>query len=164
MTAAVPATRWVFWAGAAAAFLLALWLLNDILLPFVVGAVVAYFFDPVVTRLQHHGLSRTWATTAVTVLAALFAIGAAMAILPPLYNQVQSLVLNAPQYAVKAVARVQPMVEPLRERFGLPPVSLHDLQAEATQRRARRWLCSAPLPPGWHSGASPSSICLVSCS
>ena len=134
MTPAAPATRWGFWVGAAAAFLLALWLLNDILLPFVVGAVVAYFFDPVVTRLQRLGLSRTWATAAVTVLAALIAIGAAMAILPPLYNQVQSLVLNAPQYAVKAVARVQPMIEPLRERFGLPPLSLHDLQAEATQR------------------------------
>ena len=43
-----PVTRWRFWLGVAAGFLLLLWLLNDILLPFVVGAVVAYFFDPVV--------------------------------------------------------------------------------------------------------------------
>ena len=45
-----PAYRWRFWLGAAIVFLLLLWLLNDILLPFVVGAVVAYFFDPVVVR------------------------------------------------------------------------------------------------------------------
>ena len=29
--------RWLFWAGVAVGFLLLLWLLNDILLPFVVG-------------------------------------------------------------------------------------------------------------------------------
>src|SRR6185312_9332714 len=79
MTKLAPASRWRFWLGAAAVLVLALWLLNDILLPFVVGAVVAYFFDPVVARLQRYGLSRTLATTAVTILAALIAIGAAFA-------------------------------------------------------------------------------------
>ena len=64
----------------AAGFVLLLWLLNDILLPFVVGMAVAYFLDPVVTRLQRLGMSRTWATTAVTILAVLLAIGVAMAI------------------------------------------------------------------------------------
>ncbi len=134
MTEVVPPNRWRFWVGVGAVFLLMLWLLNDILLPFVVGAVVAYFFDPVVARLQRHGLSRTWATAAVTILAALIAIGVAMAFLPPLFGQLQALVAKAPQYAVQVAARVQPMIEPIRERFGLPPLSLHELQAEATQR------------------------------
>src|SRR5438309_2312333 len=94
--------RWRFWVAMAAAFLVALWLLNDILLPFVVGIVVAYFLDPVVARLQRLGLSRTLATTTVTILAALIAIGVAMSVLPPLFGQVQSLVLSAPEYTVKA--------------------------------------------------------------
>ena len=75
-TSAQP-TRWRFWLGAAIVFLVVLWLLNDILLPFVVGAVLAYFFDPVVGRLQRAGLSRTWATIVVTVAAALISVGAA---------------------------------------------------------------------------------------
>jgi predicted PurR-regulated permease PerM len=133
MTEAAPATRWRFWVAAALVFLLILWLLNDILLPFVVGIVVAYFLDPVVARLQRLGMSRTWATTAVTILAALLAIGVAMAILPPLFSQIQSLIVNAPQYLVQAVARVQPLIEPLREKLGLPSLSLQELQAEATQ-------------------------------
>ena len=58
------AVHWRFWAAAAVVFLGLLWLLNDILLPFVVGMAVAYFLDPVVTRLQRLGLSRTLATTA----------------------------------------------------------------------------------------------------
>jgi predicted PurR-regulated permease PerM len=131
--AAAVANRWRFWVAVAAGLLLLLWLLNDILLPFVVGGVVAYFFDPLVMRLQRAGMSRTWATTVVTVVAALMAIGVVMAILPPLFGQVQALIAKAPQYAVQVMQRVQPMVEPVRERMGLPPLSLQELQSEATQ-------------------------------
>jgi predicted PurR-regulated permease PerM len=129
-----PVTRWRFWLGVAAGFLLLLWLLNDILLPFVVGAVVAYFFDPVVTRLRRAGLNRTWATTVVTIVAVLIATGAAMAVVPPLFAQIQALIGKAPEYVVKAAQRVQPMIEPVREKLGLPTLSLQELQAEATQR------------------------------
>jgi predicted PurR-regulated permease PerM len=133
MTETAAAARWRFWAAAAVVFVLILWLLNDILLPFVVGIAVAYFLDPIVVRLQRVGLSRTWATTAVTFLAVLLAVGVAMAILPPLFGQLQSLIVKAPQYIVQAMARVQPLIEPLREKLGLPSLSLQDLQAEATQ-------------------------------
>ena len=133
MTETVPATRWRFWVAAAVVFLLILWLLNDILLPFVVGIAVAYFLDPVVGRLQRFGMSRTWATTTVTILAVLLAVGIAMAILPPLFGEVQSLIIKAPQYMVQAAARVQPLIEPLRQKLGLPSLSLQDLQTEATQ-------------------------------
>ncbi len=128
-----PVTRWRFWLGVAAGFLLVLWLLNDILLPFVVGAVLAYFFDPVVVRLERAGLSRTGATAVVTVVAALVAVGAATAIVPPLFGELQSLIVKAPQFAVQAAERVQPMIEPVRAKLGLEPLSLRDLQAEATQ-------------------------------
>ncbi|MBM3650522.1 MAG: AI-2E family transporter [Alphaproteobacteria bacterium] len=126
--------RWRFWLAVGAGFVLALWLLNDILLPFVVGVAVAYFLDPVVGRLQRLGLSRTLATTSVTIVAALVAIGAVMAVLPPLFSQIQSLVENAPDYTVKAAMRIQPLVEPLRDRLGLPELSLQELQSEVAQR------------------------------
>lgn len=125
--------RWLFWGAVAAAVLLLLWLLNDILLPFVVGMVVAYFLDPVVVRLERARLSRTMATTVVTILAVLAAVGIVMAILPPLFGQIQSLITSAPEYIVKAMGRIQPLLEPLRNRLGFDPPSIHDLQAEATQ-------------------------------
>jgi predicted PurR-regulated permease PerM len=133
MAQPISAGHWRFWLAAAAIFLLLLWVLNDILLPFVVGIVVAYFLDPAVARLQRHGMSRTWATTVVTILAVLAGVGAAMAILPPLFGQVQGLIVNAPQFALKAIMQLQPLVEPLRERFGLPALSVDALQADATQ-------------------------------
>ena len=137
MTGTGSSGRWLFWVAVAGGFLLFVWLLNDILLPFVVGIVVAYFLDPVVRRLQRLGMSRTWATTAVTILAVVTAIGAAMAILPPLFGQLQALILNAPDYTVKLAARVLPLIDPLREKLGLPKLSLHELQAEVTQRASQ---------------------------
>src|SRR6187397_3199754 len=94
MTVTSQPARWRFWVAMAALFLVTLWLLNDILLPFVVGIVVAYFLDPVVARLQRLGMSRTLATTAVTIVAVLLTIGVAMAILPPLFGQLQALPLS----------------------------------------------------------------------
>ena len=128
-----PANRWRFWVGVAALFVLVLWLLNDILLPFVVGAVVAYFLDPVVARLQRYGLSRTLATATVTIVAALIAIGAATAIVPPLIGQVEALVMKAPEYIAQAGMRAKPMIEPIRLRLGLPPLTFQELQSEAAQ-------------------------------
>ncbi|MFZ5780970.1 MAG: AI-2E family transporter [Pseudomonadota bacterium] len=128
-----PRGHWRFWVALGALFLLLLWLLNDILLPFVVGMVVAYFLDPLVTRLQRMGMSRMWATTAVTIIAVIAAVGAATAILPPLFGQVQALVTNVPEYVVKVATQVQPLIEPLRIRLGLPPLSVQEMQSELTQ-------------------------------
>ena len=131
MTVISQPARWRFWVAMAAVFLLTLWLLNDVLLPFVVGIVVAYFLDPVVARLQRLRMSRTWATTAVTIFAVLLTVGVAMAILPPLFSQLQSLILNLPDYTVKLAARVA--AEPdlsssarraFRETIGRAPTSV----------------------------------------
>ena len=133
MTQPANVNRWRFWLAAAAVFLLLLWLLNDILLPFVVGIVVAYFLDPVVHRLQRLGLSRAMATAAVTIMAVLLTVAVAMAILPPLFGQVQALIVKIPEYVVKASMRIQPLVEPLMHKLGMQPLSVQDLQAKAAQ-------------------------------
>jgi predicted PurR-regulated permease PerM len=133
MTQAAIAGRWRFWVAAGIGFLLALWLLNAILLPFVVGMVVAYLLDPAVLWLQRFRISRTLATTIVTILAVVAAVGASMAILPPLISQVQQLIAGAPQLALKAIMRIQPLIEPFQERFGLPALSLQTIQTEAAQ-------------------------------
>ncbi len=144
--------RWRFWLAAAAVFLLVLWLLNDILLPFVVGMVVAYFLDPVVVRLQRLGLSRTMATTAVTVVAVLLSVGIAMAILPPLFGQLQALIVKAPEYVVKAALRIQPLLEPLLARLGLQPLSVQDLQSQAAQWAGKAFAIAGGVAGGVAQG------------
>jgi predicted PurR-regulated permease PerM len=47
-----------YWGIAAAAALVVLWVLGDVILPFVLGAAAAYFLDPVADRLERMGLGR----------------------------------------------------------------------------------------------------------
>ncbi len=116
-----PINRWRFWLGAAALFILALWLLNEILLPFVVGGAVAYFFDPVVARLERYGLIADPGDGHGHHPCGADCDWRATAIVPPLFGQIEELVARAPMYIVRRPARVQPMIEPIRARLGLPP-------------------------------------------
>ena len=62
-----------YWAAGAAVFLVLLYLLRGVLMPFVAGLAVAYFLDPVADRLEARGLSRLWAT--IAIVAGVFGIG-----------------------------------------------------------------------------------------
>ena len=47
--------------------ILALWLLGDIMLPFIAGLVLAYFLDPVADALERLGLPRLAATLLILI-------------------------------------------------------------------------------------------------
>src|SRR5690554_5474506 len=51
----------LIWVSVLLAFLIVMWLLSGILLPFLVGAGVAYFLDPLVGRLHRWGVPRVLA-------------------------------------------------------------------------------------------------------
>ena len=57
-----PRAQLQFWGIGLAIFVLVLWLLGSTLLPFLLGAAIAYFLDPLADRLQRLGLSRALAT------------------------------------------------------------------------------------------------------
>ncbi len=61
----------LFWLVGLAVLLAAVFILRDIMLPFVAGMAVAYFLDPVVDMLEARVRSRTLATALVTALAML---------------------------------------------------------------------------------------------
>ncbi|MBA4492662.1 AI-2E family transporter [Paracoccus sp. S1E-3] len=72
-----------WWTGAILVFLLVMWLLGQAILPFIIGAGVAYLLDPLADRLERAGLSRTWAVVTIT-LAALLALVAFLLLLAPI--------------------------------------------------------------------------------
>ncbi|MCA8880188.1 MAG: AI-2E family transporter [Rhodobacteraceae bacterium] len=85
-----------YWGIAAAVVLLVLWLLGNVLLPFVLGAAVAYLLDPIADRLERLGLSRTFAVAIISVAFLLLVIFVALAIVPTLVRQSIDLVNSAP--------------------------------------------------------------------
>lgn len=81
-----------YWGIAAAIFILLLWLLGDVLLPFVIGGAVAYFLDPVADRLENLGLSRAAATAIITVFSILAFALMILMVVPALITQLIDLV------------------------------------------------------------------------
>ena len=58
----------MFWLLAFFVFLFFLWLLGDILLPFIAGMALAYFLDPVADLLERWGVGRLTATTIILLV------------------------------------------------------------------------------------------------
>lgn len=85
-----------YWGIAAAVFLIALWFLGDVMLPFIVGGAVAYMLDPVADRLQRLGLSRVMATVAISLVALLVFVPFAILLGRMLFEQAVDLVATAP--------------------------------------------------------------------
>jgi predicted PurR-regulated permease PerM len=90
-----------YWGAAAAVFFVLLWLMGNVLLPFIVGGALAYFLDPVADRLERLGLSRVAATAMITVIAILIVVLLVLSIIPSLISQLTALVNAAPQIAAK---------------------------------------------------------------
>lgn len=89
--------NWV-WYAAGIGLLVLLWLLGPILLPFVIGAGLAYLGDPVVDRLQTWKLSRTAGVAVVFLALALAGILATLLVAPLLYQQSVTLLGNIPNW------------------------------------------------------------------
>ena len=89
----------LYWLLALGVFIVAVYLLRSILLPFVLGIAVAYFLDPVADWLERRRLSRTLAAALLTV-AFLVGVGLFFALLVPLLqSQLFGFVGRIPAYA-----------------------------------------------------------------
>lgn len=86
-----------YWGIATVVFLLVLWMLGNVFLPFLVGGAIAYFLDPVADRLEVAGLSRVAATSAISVVAVVVFVLAALLIIPTLIQQGVALVDSVPR-------------------------------------------------------------------
>ena len=91
-------TQLKYWGIASAVFLVALWFLGDVILPFVLGGAIAYFLDPVADRLEKMGLSRALSVAVITLFAVMVFVIMALLVLPTLVSQAVALFEAAPQY------------------------------------------------------------------
>lgn len=87
-----------FWAAGATVFVLLLWLLHGILLPFVAGMAIAYFLDPVADRLERTGLSRRASVGLIVLFFTLLALASALLLVPLILGQGLEFLRQLPQY------------------------------------------------------------------
>lgn len=87
----------IWWGLAALVLLVSLWLLGQAVLPFILGAGIAYLLDPLADRLERAGLSRTMAVVVITLAMVLAFVTVVLLIVPLALRQAGALIETAPQ-------------------------------------------------------------------
>ncbi len=90
-------TTWIVFAGIVGAGIL-VYLLSPVLMPFLIGALLAYLGDPLADWLQTKKLSRTAAVIVVFVVIFLVVLALPLILLPLIEQQITSLITNIPRY------------------------------------------------------------------
>ncbi|MEM6972468.1 MAG: AI-2E family transporter [Pseudomonadota bacterium] len=126
--------RW--WGLGLAVSLLLVWFLSAPLLPFILGAAIAYLADPAADRLEALGLSRLSATVSLSLTLAFFFFGAALLLVPAVIDQVRSLIENAPAYIDTAQSLI---VKLSSAPEGGKAAALFDRMTTILQERTESW-------------------------
>jgi len=88
----------LIWIAFLVALVLLLWLFRGILLPFVVGAALAYLLNPLVNQLQKWRFSRGWATAVVLLSVITIVVGLFFILVPLVGQQIIGLIQRLPGY------------------------------------------------------------------
>jgi predicted PurR-regulated permease PerM len=91
----------LFWLTALVAFAGFLWLFSSILLPFVMGMVLAYFLDPIADRLERVGMSRLGATVVILGSFVLVIALTLVLVIPVMVTQASDFAAHMPDYVVR---------------------------------------------------------------
>ena len=95
-----------FWLVAFALIVLVLWLLSEILLPFIMGLAIAYLLTPFVDRIERSGANRLAASLLIISIVVLLFVLVVLLVAPVLGGQLASFIDNIPLYVSKLRALV----------------------------------------------------------
>jgi predicted PurR-regulated permease PerM len=126
-----------FWILALVSLAFALWFLQDILLPFLAGFVLAYFLDPVADWLERAGLPRTVAALIIIAAAVFLLVFAFIMMVPYLISEIQDLSSSLPDLLKSLIARINDLapqsIKDMLARSGNElPASVGDIASKAT--------------------------------
>lgn len=117
----------LIWVGFLAVLILVLWVFRGILLPFIVGAALAYVLNPLVNQLQKWGFNRAWATTVVLFCVITIIISMFVMFLPIIGQQIIEFLQRAPKYVADLQALFARWSPEINEWLG--PERAEQLQA-----------------------------------
>jgi predicted PurR-regulated permease PerM len=104
--------------GVLAAILFALWLFSAILTPFVLAVCIAYFLDPMATRMARLGIPRGLASMVLVLLLLLLGLLAVLLLYPLIISQIGVLLARLPGYIATINAGLRDFLMSLEEATG----------------------------------------------
>ena len=132
MPLSAAARRALIWTAIAVFALVLLQGLSPILMPFILGAVLAYVCEPLVTRLTRRWIPRTLAVVIVMLLEALLLLLLALTILPLFAKEIKLLSEQLPAMLDKLNATMVPWInERLGTHISLNPADIKEAASEA---------------------------------
>lgn len=105
----------LFWLAAMAILLGAVAVLRDVLLPFVAGASIAYFLNPLADRLERIGFGRTAAASLIVAVGGLLVVLSLVFLAPLAAGQLRQLALSLPGDLERLRAGIETWAE---QQFG----------------------------------------------
>src|SRR5829696_8227246 len=147
-----------FWLTALVVVALTLYLLREVLLPFVAGLALAYVLDPIVDRLERLGLGRLGASILILALFILTFVLALVVLFPLVAHQLAGFGANLPDYVERIQALIAEQSGPLIEKLG-GAAALPDMQQwiGGLVRQGAAWMAGF-LPGLWSGGQAIISV------
>jgi predicted PurR-regulated permease PerM len=102
----------IFWIAALAVLAAVLWLLSDVLLPFVAGMALAYLLDPIARRAERLGIGRAVSALTVVTLVIVALVVAVMAVAPVVHEQFNAFAEKLPGYVAKLQSLISDQSRP----------------------------------------------------
>ena len=116
--------------------LFSLFAVRDILLPFVVGGIVAYFLSPIVSWLSKKGIGRGVASAIFVVLSIVIFATILFRLVPLIGDQLLGLIERAPQAFAALEQRISSWIASMTAAFGMERVE--QIQGEFEKRIEQR--------------------------
>lgn len=132
-----PAT---FWIAVSAIALVALVLLHQILLPFVVGALLAYLFVPAVDRLERFGISRSLAALVVFLPLVAALVAFALVMFPVIIGEIRFFIEEFPRYLARLQSLMTDASHPWLHRFMGDEAHIEPSSADVASAMGSSWL------------------------
>jgi predicted PurR-regulated permease PerM len=133
---------WPKWLSGLIGVLLVIWLfysVRGILLPFILGAVIAYLLNPGITRLERRGWARRHSVALVFGAFLVVFVGAIVLLVPVVANQANDLIRDYDSNLAKLEAKVVAAESYLETRgadFGIVPEDMRRVFANARDAAA----------------------------
>lgn len=144
-----------FWVLTLLVGILALWVLREILLPFVAGMALAYLLDPLANRLEHMGVNRLVASLVIIGAFVLVFVALILIFVPLLTGQIGAFIEKLPGYVQRLQAlAMDPNREWLRKIVG---DGVADAQIGDIVKQGASWT-AAFLKSLWSGGQALISI------
>ena len=122
--------NWLFWLGVGLLFFLFIYLIKGILLPFVLGALIAYFLNPAADKLTKWGISRTIATAIIIISFFVIFSALLLLIIPTITGQLSGLISILPSYLSGLEIKYEGQVYSLLGQ--IPDDYIQDIKASAS--------------------------------